>query len=65
MAVRVFRVVGLAYGVGFARCDLNFTFMTNEADQELVWAQARREAKKHTDPGALITIKSLKEVSEA
>lgn len=62
MPARTFRVTGIAYA-GFIPYDLNFTFSTNETDQELVWARARREAKMHIGPGASIAIKTLKEVS--
>jgi len=59
---RTFRLVGVAYGAGFARYVLNFTFTTNQIEQELIWAQARREAKKHIGSDASISITSLKEV---
>ena len=61
MPARTFRVVGVAHGAGFARHGLNFTFTSNEADQELVWARARREARKHIGPGASIAISSITE----
>lgn len=62
MAARTFRLIGTAYA-GFIPYPLNFTFTTNETDQELVWARAQREARKRIGPGASISIKSLKEMS--
>ena len=61
MTARTFRVTGVAHGSGFARYSLNFTFITNELDQELVWAAARRAARKHIGPFASIAIKSITE----
>lgn len=62
MSTRVFRLKGFAQGARVGGRDIELTFSTQETDMEKVWAQARREAKKHVGLKASISIQSLKEI---
>ena len=54
-----YRVKGVAHGVGVVRQKFDFTFMTSETENELIWIQARREAKKRAGADASIEIDLL------